>query len=81
MGNCLPDHLAEMLGLHAGQVNQGKPVRGVAVRWLVKNLNYTQTPLFGWPGYRKTTTTMIWTLFSGPVCTGKRRHRLRAASR
>ena len=53
MRNRLADHLAEMLGLHAGQVNQGKPVRGVAVRWLEKNRDYTHHQTYGCKANRK----------------------------
>ncbi len=36
----LADHLAEILGLGVGQVNEGQKVSGVPARWLMKNLDF-----------------------------------------
>jgi len=37
MRNRLADHLAEILGLGMGQVNEGRQVGGVSALWLTKN--------------------------------------------
>ena len=45
----LPDHWAEILGLEAGQVNEGNKVGGVSARWLLITVG---TPITGCPPYR-----------------------------
>jgi hypothetical protein len=42
MRNPLADHLAEILGLGVGQVNEGQQVGGISALWLTINLDYTQ---------------------------------------
>jgi hypothetical protein len=41
MRNRLADHLAEILGLKVGQVNERKEVDGVSAPWLMKNHDFT----------------------------------------
>jgi hypothetical protein len=41
MRNPLADHLAEILGLGVGQVNEGRQVGGVSASWLMLNPDST----------------------------------------
>src|SRR5208337_1258240 len=54
----LADHLAEILGLGVGQVNEGRQVGGVSALWLTINLDYTHCAA------NAASSRLPWTTFS-----------------